>query len=289
MTFDFVKEATLKYFNGDTLLSDIFLNKYILYDSKTNEYKEKDPNDMFVRIAKELARIEQKYPNPISYNAILSLIKDFTYIIPGGSSLYGIGNDYSYSSLGNCFVIGTDTDSYGGIFRNDEEMAQLMKRRGGVGFDISTLRPNGSVVSNSAKYSTGAVSFMERYSNTTREVAQDGRRGALMLTIDCFSKNTNILTNIGWINIVDLIDKLNNDEIIYAIDKYGNECLIKNPIVKEPSQIYEIEAEDGTKIEVTADHKFEVKNIYTNKIYLKKINEIDIDIEELILIAEDVE
>jgi len=183
-TYEEAKQKTLEYFNNNEFLTNIFLNKYILFDSKTNTYKESNPNDMFIRVAKELARIEQNYDNPISYDEILNLIKDFKYIIPGGSNLYGIGNDYSYSSLGNCFVIGTENDSYGAIFKNDEELAQLMKRRGGVGHDISYLRPAGAVVSNSAKYSTGAISFMERFSNTTREVAQDGRRGALMLSID---------------------------------------------------------------------------------------------------------
>ncbi|MCC6515265.1 MAG: adenosylcobalamin-dependent ribonucleoside-diphosphate reductase [Chitinophagales bacterium] len=176
--------ASLKYFNGDDLAARVWLNKYALKDSDGNIY-EQTPNDMHHRLANELARIEKRYPNPMSAEFIFDLIKNFKYIIPQGSPMTGIGNPYQIASLSNCFVIGNegDSDSYGGIMKVDEEQVQLMKRRGGVGHDISHIRPKGSAVKNSALTSTGLVPFMERYSNSTREVAQDGRRGALMLSV----------------------------------------------------------------------------------------------------------
>lgn len=176
--------ASLKYFNGDDLAARVWLNKYALKDSDGNIY-EQTPNDMHHRLANELARIEKRYPNPMSAEFIFDLIKNFKYIIPQGSPMTGIGNPYQIASLSNCFVIGNegDSDSYGGIMKVDEEQVQLMKRRGGVGHDLSHIRPKGSAVKNSALTSTGLVLFMERYSNSTREVAQDGRRGALMLSV----------------------------------------------------------------------------------------------------------
>jgi ribonucleoside-diphosphate reductase alpha chain len=183
-SYDEAYDASLKYFNGDELAARVWVSKYALKDSFGNIY-EKTPDDMHHRIAAELARIEQKYPNPMSHDEIFSYLKDFRYIVPQGSPMTGIGNHYQVSSLSNCFVIGLDggPDSYGGIIRIDEEQVQLMKRRGGVGHDLSHIRPKGSPVKNSALTSTGLVPFMERYSNSTREVAQDGRRGALMLTV----------------------------------------------------------------------------------------------------------
>ncbi len=177
-------KESVKYFNGDELAARVWTSKYALKDSFNNIY-EKSPDEMHRRIAKELARIEEKYPNPLSEEQIYELIKDFKYIIPAGSPMSGIGNKYQIVSLSNCFVIGNDnaSDSYGGILKTDQEQVQLMKRRGGVGHDLSHIRPYGSPVSNSALTSTGVVPFMERYSNSTREVAQDGRRGALMLSI----------------------------------------------------------------------------------------------------------
>lgn len=177
-------EASLEYFKGDDLASRVWLNKYALKDSEGNIY-ELTPNDMHNRIASELARIEARYPNPLSKSEIFDLIENFKYIIPQGSPMTGIGNDFQIASLSNCFVIGTgkNGDSYGGIMKTDEEQVQLMKRRGGVGHDLSHIRPKGSEVKNSALTSTGLVPFMERYSNSTREVAQDGRRGALMLSV----------------------------------------------------------------------------------------------------------
>ena len=177
-------EASVKYFNGDDLAARVWINKYALKDSEGNLY-ELTPNDMHQRIAKEIARVESRYPNPLSEETIFDLIKDFKYIVPQGSPMAGIGNPYQIASLSNCFVIGNEgnSDSYGGIMKIDQEQVQLMKRRGGVGHDLSHIRPKGSPVKNSALTSTGIVPFMERYSNSTREVAQDGRRGALMLSV----------------------------------------------------------------------------------------------------------
>ena len=177
-------EASLKYFKGDELAARVWASKYALKDSFGNIY-EKTPDDMHHRIAAEIARIESKYPNPMSEEEVFSLLKDFRYIVPQGSPMAGIGNDFQVGSLSNCFVIGVDgkPDSYGGIIKIDEEQVQLMKRRGGVGHDLSHIRPKGTPVKNSALTSTGLVPFMERYSNSTREVAQDGRRGALMLSV----------------------------------------------------------------------------------------------------------
>lgn len=183
-SFDEAFGASLRYFGGDELAARVWVNKYAMKDSFGNIY-EKSPEDMHWRIANEVARMEQKYKNPISAQEIFGLLDHFRYIIPAGSPMTGIGNDYQIASLSNCFVIGLDgdADSYGAILRIDEEQVQLMKRRGGVGHDLSHVRPKGSPVNNSALTSTGLVPFMERYSNSTREVAQDGRRGALMLSV----------------------------------------------------------------------------------------------------------
>ncbi|MEZ4992152.1 MAG: adenosylcobalamin-dependent ribonucleoside-diphosphate reductase [Saprospiraceae bacterium] len=179
---DEVVKAAVEYFHGDELAANVWVNKYALKDSFGNIY-ERTPDDMHRRIAAELARIEQRYPNPMSEDAIYKVLSYFQYIVPQGSPMAGIGNNLQVSSLSNCFVIGNGADSYGGIAKSDEEQVQLMKRRGGVGQDLSHLRPKGTPVMNSALSSTGIVPFMERYSNSTREVAQDGRRGALMLTV----------------------------------------------------------------------------------------------------------
>src|SRR5690554_4836262 len=183
-TLDEAFEASLKYFKGDKLAARVWVNKYALKDSYGTLF-EQTPNDMHRRIASEIARIEKNYPNPLTEDEIFDLVKDFKYIIPQGSPMTGIGNPYQIASLSNCFVIGSDgpSDSYGGIMKIDQEQVQLMKRRGGVGHDLSHIRPKGSPVKNSALTSTGIVPFMERYSNSTREVAQDGRRGALMLSV----------------------------------------------------------------------------------------------------------
>ena len=179
-----VKAAAKAYFHGDALAGDVWANKYALKDSDSNTY-ELTPDDMHHRIAREIARIECRYPNPMKEEEIYEVLKDFRYIVPQGSPMTGIGNDFQISSLSNCFVIGNngDSDSYGGIMKTEQEQVQLMKRRGGVGHDLSHLRPTGSPVKNCALTSTGVVPFMERFSNSTKEVAQDGRRGALMMTI----------------------------------------------------------------------------------------------------------
>lgn len=183
-SYDEAYDATLKYFGGDELAARVWVSKYALKDSFGNIY-ELTPDDMHHRIASEIARIESKYPNPMNHDEVFGYLKDFKYIVPQGSPMSGIGNSYQVGSLSNCFVIGLDgaPDSYGGVIRIDEEQVQLMKRRGGVGHDLSHIRPKGTPVKNSALTSTGLVPFMERYSNSTREVAQDGRRGALMLTV----------------------------------------------------------------------------------------------------------
>lgn len=183
-TTDEAFQASLEYFKGDDLAARVWVNKYALKDSFGAIY-EATPDDMHRRIASEIARIEQRYPNPMNESEIFDLIRDFKYIIPQGSPMTGIGNPYQIASLSNCFVIGNNgaSDSYGGIMKIDQEQVQLMKRRGGVGHDLSHIRPKGSPVKNSALTSTGIVPFMERFSNSTREVAQDGRRGALMLSV----------------------------------------------------------------------------------------------------------
>ena len=183
-SFEEAYEASLKYFGGDELAARVWVNKYAMKDSFGNIF-EKSPEDMHWRIAREIARIEKKYANPIPVEKVFELLDHFRYIVPAGSPMTGIGNDHQIASLSNCFVIGLDgnADSYGAIMRIDEEQVQLMKRRGGVGHDLSHIRPKGSPVNNSALTSTGLVPFMERYSNSTREVAQDGRRGALMLSV----------------------------------------------------------------------------------------------------------
>ncbi len=183
-TFDEALKSSKEYFRGDELAARVWANKYALKDSYGNLF-EKNPDEMHRRLAKEIARIENRYPNPMSEEQVYGLLKEFKYIIPQGGPMSGIGNKYQIASLSNCFVIGhkNPADSYGGIMKIDQEQVQLMKRRGGVGHDLSHVRPQGSPVLNSALTSTGVVPFMERYSNSTREVAQDGRRGALMLSI----------------------------------------------------------------------------------------------------------
>ncbi|WP_314646884.1 adenosylcobalamin-dependent ribonucleoside-diphosphate reductase [Prevotella multiformis] len=183
-SFDEAFQTALAYFGGDELAARVWVNKYAVKDSHGNIY-EKSPEQMHWRIADEIARIERKYKNPLTAQEVFDLLDHFRYVIPAGSPMTGIGNNHQVASLSNCFVIGLDgdADSYGAILHIDEEQVQLMKRRGGVGHDMSQIRPKGSPVNNSALTSTGLVPFMERYSNSTREVAQDGRRGALMLSV----------------------------------------------------------------------------------------------------------
>jgi len=183
-TYDDAFNASLEYFQGDELAARVWVNKYALKDSDGNIY-ETNPDEMHWRLAREIARVEEKYANPMTVTKLYDLLKNFKYIVPQGGPMSGIGNNYQVASLSNCFVIGDDgpSDSYGGIMKVDQEQVQLMKRRGGVGHDLSHIRPKGSPVKNSALTSTGIVPFMERFSNSTREVAQDGRRGALMLSV----------------------------------------------------------------------------------------------------------
>jgi len=235
-----VYNSSLNYFNGDDMQTSIWIDKYAL--QKNGYYLEKTPDDMHKRLSKEFARVEQKYPNPLSYEEIYNLFASFRYIIPGGSILYGVGNTYSISSLGNCFVIGNNFDSIGSIFNIDEEQAQLMKRRAGVGHDISHLRPALSSVTNAAGTSTGAVSFMPRYSNTTREIGQNNRRGALMLTLDInhpdieqFIISKDDLTKITGANISVKI----TNEFMKSVEKQETYNLEWNPNkIGEPKKIY---------------------------------------------------
>jgi len=222
-SFEEALKNSLKYFKGDELAARVFVNKYALKDSYGNIY-ENSPNQMHDRISSEIARIESKYENPLSKEEVFNLLKDFKYIVPQGSPMSGIGNNYQLVSLSNCFVIGYEkagADSYGGIMKMDQEQVQLMKRRGGVGHDLSHIRPKGSPVYNSALTSTGIVPFMERYSNSTREVAQDGRRGALMLTLEVKHPDSEEFINAkleqGKITGANISIKI-DDEFMRAVD-----------------------------------------------------------------------
>ena len=239
-----LKEATA-YFDGDKLAAEVWMNKYALRDREGNIY-EKSPKEMHQRLASEIARIEKKYPNPIPQKEIFKVLDRFKYIVPQGGPMSGIGNNHQITSLSNCFVIGNDgSDSYGGIMKTDEEQVQLMKRRGGVGHDLSHLRPTGASVNNSALSSTGVVSFMERYSNSTREVAQGGRRGALMLSlsvkhpdIESFITAKNDRTKITGANVSIRID----DAFMKAVEK-DTQYTLQYPIdAKKPKQKIKIEA-----------------------------------------------
>lgn len=181
-TYEEVYNKSLEYFYGDEMAAKTFTDKYSLQDREGNFY-EPTPDEMHRRLAKEFARIEKKYANPLDEETIYNYFQNFTWIVPQGSPMNAIGNDFQVQSASNCFVISPPEDSYAGIMRTDQEEAQIMKRRGGVGFDISTIRPRGSTTANAAKTTDGIGLFMERFSNTCREVAQGGRRGALMLTI----------------------------------------------------------------------------------------------------------
>ncbi|NMM49009.1 adenosylcobalamin-dependent ribonucleoside-diphosphate reductase [Marinigracilibium pacificum] len=220
-----VSESSFKYFKGDALAAEVWKNKYALKNT-SGKYFEKSPDDMHKRIAKEFARIEKNYPSPLSREEIYNLLKNFKYIIPQGSPMAGIGNKLQVSSLSNCFVIGVENnaDSYGSVMSMDEELVQLMKRRGGVGLDLSTIRPKGSRVHNSALTATGIVPFMNRFSNSTREVAQGGRRGALMLTVSSrhpdafdFTKAKRDTTSVTGANISLRVD----DAFVQAVKNHG--------------------------------------------------------------------
>lgn len=232
-TFDEAFRASLEYFGGDELAARVWANKYALKDSYGNIF-EQTPTDMHWRIAREVARIENHYPNPLTEQQVFELLDHFRYIVPAGSPMTGIGNDHQVASLSNCFVIGLDgdADSYGAVMLMDEEQVQLMKRRGGVGHDLSQLRPKGTPVNNSALTSTGVVPFMERFSNSTREVAQDGRRGALMLSISVKHPDSEAFIDAkmqeGKITGANVSVKLDDEFMQCAID--GKEYTQKFPI-----------------------------------------------------------
>ncbi len=245
-TNDEAFEAALKYFKGDELAARVWVNKYALKDSDGNLY-EMNPDDMHRRIAKEVARIEKKYPNSLSEDELYELFREFKYIVPQGGPMAGIGNKFQIASLSNCFVIGNsgDSDSYGGIMKIDQEQVQLMKRRGGVGHDLSHIRPKGSPVKNSALTSTGIVPFMERYSNSTREVAQDGRRGALMLSVSIKHPDSESFIDAkleqGKITGANVSVKIDDDFMKSVVD--GTPYRQQYPIYSEnPSNVQEINA-----------------------------------------------
>jgi len=234
-----VEKATLLYFKNDELATDVWIRKYCLKDDKN--YYELTPDDMHRRIAKELARIEAKYPNPLTEEEIYETLKDFKRIVPQGSPMSGIGNDFQITSIGNCFVIGNEYDSYGGIFTVDQEQAQLMKRRGGVGHDLSHIRPNASLVKNDAISSTGIIPFMERYSNTTKEVAQ------------CLYESTLILTK--KFGLVEIKDVTFGDYVWTE-----NEWVLVVNVLKNKKKTYKIKTKYGNEIIVSKDHVFSTIN-----------------------------
>jgi ribonucleoside-diphosphate reductase alpha chain len=245
-SFDEVLDACTRYFKGDGLAASVWINKYAMKDSFGRIY-EKSPEDMHRRLAAEFERIEKKYNNPLTFDELFSVLKDFKYIIPQGGPMTGIGNRYQISSLSNCFVIGHNkpADSYGGILRLDEEQVQLMKRRGGVGHDLSDIRPQGSPVMNSALNSTGIVPFMERYSNSTREVAMDGRRGALMLSLSVKHPDARQFIN-AKINGV----KVTGANVSVRIDDEFMRCALNG---KTYTQQYPVDAEEPKyKVEIDA-------------------------------------
>ena len=241
-THEEVLQAATEYFKGDSLAANVWMNKYALKDSEGNIY-EKNPDQMHRRIAAEIARIEKKYPNPLSEEDIYNVLKGFAHIVPQGSPMAGIGNPFQISSLSNCFVIGNpenSSDSYGGIMKVDQEQVQLMKRRGGVGHDLSSIRPQGSPVKNSALTSTGIVPFMERYSNSTREVAQDGRRGALMLTISIKHPDSE-----SFIDAKMTKDKVTGANVSVKVDHEFMNAVINNTTYK---QQYPVESDNPTVV-----------------------------------------
>ena len=254
-SYDEAFNASCDYFKGDELAARVWVNKYALKDSYGNIY-EKTPDDMHHRLASELARIESKYTNPLSETDIFNLMKDFKYIVPQGSPMAGIGNNYQVGSLSNCFVIGLDgaPDSYGGIIKIDEEQVQLMKRRGGVGHDLSHVRPKGSPVKNSALTSTGLVPFMERYSNSTREVAQDGRRGALMLSVSIKHPDSE-----GFIDAKMTEGKVTGANVSVRVDD-------------EFMRAAEADAEYEQKFPVDSEHPYVSKKINANALWRKIVH-----------------
>lgn len=246
-TFDEAFRASMEYFGGDELAARVWANKYALKDSYGNIF-EQTPTDMHWRIAREVARIENHYPNPLTEQQVFELLDHFRYIVPAGSPMTGIGNDHQVASLSNCFVIGLDgdADSYGAVMLMDEEQVQLMKRRGGVGHDLSQLRPKGTPVNNSALTSTGVVPFMERFSNSTREVAQDGRRGALMLSISVKHPDSE-----AFIDAKMQEGKITGANVSVKLDDEFMQCAIEG---KEYTQKFPIDS-DAPIVAKTTDAK----------------------------------
>ena len=242
--FDSALVKSTEYFNGDELAANVFVTKYALCD-KSGEFFENTPDDMHRRIAKEFARIENKYKNPMGEEEIYDLLKDFKYVVPQGSPMSGIGNDYQVQSISNCFVIESPCDSYGGILKADQELVQIAKRRGGVGFDISNIRPKGMSTGNAARTTDGIEVFMDRFSNSCREVAQGGRRGALMLTISVhhpqirdFIKIKRDLTRVTGANISIRL----TDELMRAVES-DSEVELRWPVdSKDPSIVEKVSA-----------------------------------------------
>ena len=257
-TYDEAFEASLKYFAGDELAARVWVNKYAMKDSFGNIY-EQSPDDMHWRIANEVARIESKYPNARNAQEIYSLLDHFKYIVPAGSPMTGIGNNYQVASLSNCFVIGLDgdADSYGAIIRVDEEQVQLMKRRGGVGHDLSHIRPKGSPVKNSAVTSTGLVPFMERYSNSTREVAQDGRRGALMLSVSIQHPDSE-----SFIDAKMTEGKVTGANVSVKLDDAFMQAVVDNKPYVQQYPIYSSEPQFSKEIDASALWKKIVHNAW---------------------------
>jgi len=260
-----VEKATLQYFKGDELAAKVWMTKYCLKDEKN--YYELNPDDMHKRIARELARIEAHYPNPLTEEQIYETLKGFNRIVPQGSPMSGIGNNYQITSIGNCFVIGNKFDSYGGILKIDQEQVQLMKRRGGVGHDLSGMRPNSSPVKNDALTSTGIVPFMERYSNSTKEVAQSGRRGALLLSISIKHPDSE-----NFIDAKLTQGKVTNANVSVRINNEFMNNVINN---KEFLQTYPIDLKIplGKKYDDLIVNAKEGEIVYLPQVgYLKKIN-----------------
>lgn len=276
-SFEQALAASLEYFDGDELAADVFLGKYALRDEQGN-LLECDPSQMHRRLAKEFARIETKYPNPMSEKEIFGLLDRFKYIVPQGSPMSAIGNPYKLQSLSNCFVVDKVHDSIGGILYADQELAQIMKRRGGVGIDISSIRPQGVATANAAGTTDGIATFMERFSSTCRSIAQGGRRGALMVTISCFVGNTLILTENGWEDIKSIVE----NRFVGSVWTHEGFKQIDDWQSLGERDVYEIECENGKKITVTSDHEFVVKNFKTGEEYLKKICDVEPEEEELV-------
>jgi len=260
--FKELQEANLIYFHGDSLASDVWINKYAL-KNKDLLFDELTPSDMFIRLTKEIHRKEQEFPNPMSYDEIYENLKDFKYFVFGGSILFGLGNDYQTTSLGNCFFIDNGADSYGGIFNIDECIAQLMKRRGGVGITLEHLRPRNISVNNAAQTSTGAISYMDRFSNTTREVAQDGRRGALIITLSSdylnikeFITKKDDLSKVTGANISIKI----SDEFMNAVEN-NKDYFLRWPIDKKVD----------VKDQLIYNKVYEIDGIYVMKVKAKEI------------------